>query len=340
VVAILLGLLRVATQRTPLPTGSSYSADPDGAQALFTWIHEVGGTSRRLRDSMMRDDRVPAELVILQPQSPIDPSAGRAFDVVPQHGGTLMVAGDSLAWLVYTRDLGVTVEPIRNGATSVSSPDEAIHYAVLARYRVHADGATPLLITSSGDWVALRMPYKQGSLVVLATPEPLLNAPLHNDAVARFVYREVVAPSNGGEIVFDEAHHSFAPSGLVGAPATLNSLLFETPPGRAVVYVSVLAFAYLLLTGRRLGPPLPARPPGETRRTMFEHVQMLANLYRRAGQLAVVRSTFSRHSARLLARGASSPKRAAALAEALARIDTARTESELISAVASISDPG
>jgi hypothetical protein len=71
---------------------------------------------------------------------------------------------------------------------------------------------------------------------------------------------------------------------------------------------------------------------------MLEHVQMLANLYRRAGQFSVVRETFSRHYARTLARGAGPPRRAAAVAEALARIEHARTESDLISAVASASD--
>jgi hypothetical protein len=71
---------------------------------------------------------------------------------------------------------------------------------------------------------------------------------------------------------------------------------------------------------------------------MLEHVQMLANLYRRAGQFSVVRETFSRHYARTLARDAGPPRRAAAVAEALARIEHARTESDLISAVASVSD--
>ena len=69
---------------------------------------------------------------------------------------------------------------------------------------------------------------------------------------------------------------------------------------------------------------------------MYEHVQMLANLYRRAGQLFIVRAAFSRHVTRELARsGGGSPKRSAILAEALARIETARSESDLIAAVAS-----
>ena len=66
---------------------------------------------------------------------------------------------------------------------------------------------------------------------------------------------------------------------------------------------------------------------------MYEHVQMIANLYRRSGQLDVVREPRSaRQYQRQLARGAeSSPASAARSAE---RIGAARaTESELLDAV-------
>jgi hypothetical protein len=121
---------------------------------------------------------------------------------------------------------------------------------------------------------------------------------------------------------------------------TVNQLLFSTAAGRAVLYTAVVAFVYLLLSGLRLGPPVRPRPPTETRRTMYEHVQMLANLYRRAGQFVTVRDAFSRHYARVLTRGARSPHQAATLTAALARIQRARSESELIAAVAGIDDAG
>ena len=92
----------------------------------------------------------------------------------------------------------------------------------------------------------------------------------------------------------------------------------------------MVAFVYLLLSGLRLGPPVRPRPPTETRRTMYEHVQMLASLYRRAGQLSAARDAFSRHYARLRTRSDSSL--------ALRRIETARTESDLIAAVAAFDD--
>jgi hypothetical protein len=66
---------------------------------------------------------------------------------------------------------------------------------------------------------------------------------------------------------------------------------------------------------------------------------MLANLYRRAGQFNALRSAFARHYARRLAHsGAGSPQRVADLTRALARIEAARSEADLIEAVGAASD--
>ena len=337
VVALVVGALRLATQQTTLPTGSSYSAQPDGALALYDWAAAIGGSPRRLQDPVLRQTtgQVSTTLLVLQPESTISDTVGTSFDGVPDHGGTIVLAGDSLAWLLYARSLGITVEPIRDAGSTATAPDGALLVPGAFRYRVRGSGATPLLVVPNGDWVALRMPYRQGSLVVLATPGPLTNAALGDQETARFVFRDVLAgAATGSPLVFDEVHHSFTPVGA--EPASANELLFTSAPGRALLYAAGLIFLYLLLSGRRLGPPIPARSPTETRRTMYEHVQMLANLYHRAGQLAVVRTAFGRHIARELARSAgASPERTAMLTTALARVETSRTESDLIAAVAS-----
>ena len=342
VIALLIGSLRLVTQRTPLPAGSSYSAEPNGAQALYSWVEAVGGRPRRLLAPLLRADEVPATLLVLQPETALDSRLRDTLDTVTSGGGTLIVAGDSLPWLLYVRNLGITVEPIRGGSTRLTTPDGSLSVPVQARYRVRAEGATPLLVNPDGDWIALRMAHDRGSLVVLATPELLVNAGLRDEQTARFVYREVVAPiSDGGGFAFDESQHSFTPPDVEGAPITLNRLLMDTSAGRALMYVALLTFGYLLWSGRRLGPALMSRPATETRRTMYEHVQMLANLYRRARHLPTARTAFSKQFARDLNRiGAGSPGRAAQLAEAIVRIEAARSESELIAAVAGASDAG
>ncbi|HLZ27164.1 MAG TPA: DUF4350 domain-containing protein [Chloroflexota bacterium] len=336
VLALLVGALRLLTEQPTLPTGSSYSAQPSGALALYDWATAIGGTARRLRDPDLRQPSGQASttLLVLQPESPVTDSVRTTFDLVPEQGGTLVVAGDSVSWLLYARGLGITVEPIRDAGGTAATPDGALRVPSAFRYRVRADGATPLLVLPNGDWVALRAPYRQGSLVVLATPTPLTNAGLSADETSRLVYRDVLAgAAGGGALVFDEINHSFAP--VEPGPPTANQLLFTSAPGRALIYTAGLVFLYLLFSGRRLGPPIPARSPVETRRTMYEHVQVLASLYRRAGQFAVVRAAFGRQMTRELARGGrASTQRAAILTDALARVESARTESELIAAVA------
>lgn len=325
VVALLIGALRLATERTPLPVGSSYSTQPDGAMGLYAWADSAGPGSGRLQDLAL--DSAPTTLIVLQPETQLDAAARDAFDGVASRGGTLVVAGDSFPWLLYVRNLGVTVEPVASRASSASSVD-GLDLPVASRYRLRADNAQALLTGADGSIVVLRMPYKEGALVVIASPNLLTNDGLRDDATARFVFREIVAPSSGHVLSFDEVHHSFAPPGT--GPIGINQLLFSTAPGRAVMYVALLVFAFVGLSGRRLGPALPAPSPAETPRTMYEHVQMLANLYRRASQLAAARAAFGRHYAR----------RAGASPWGLARIEGARTESELIAAVTALDDGG
>src|SRR5438874_672458 len=101
--------------------------------------------------------------------------------------------------------------PLPTGSSYSAPPDGGLTLSILARYRVRAGAATPLLIAPSGDWVALRMPYKAGSLIVLATPQLLTNAALGDPQVARFVFREVLSPTIGRSFIVDEGHHSYAP---------------------------------------------------------------------------------------------------------------------------------
>jgi hypothetical protein len=331
VMALLIGALRLATEPPQLPSGSSYSAQPDGALGLYTWVDELGGRAQRLRSSTIDGDA--GGVVVLEPASAPDQATIQALDAVADRGGTLVLAGDSLPWLVYARQFGVSVEPSTQ-FDGAHTPD-GIGLPFGTRYRLQADGAEPLLMSNTGEWLGVRVPYRQGTLLVIGSPLPLTNAGLRDEATARFVFRDILGPLRGQTLAFDEIGRS-PPSSATSGPSSVNELLFQTPPGQALLYVGLLTFLYLLLSGRRLGPPLVAQSAGESRRTMYEHVQMLAGLYQRAGQLSVVRAAFGRHYARLLARGGVPRQRAGAFAQALDKVHAARTEAELVSAVAGI----
>jgi hypothetical protein len=319
VVAVLIGALRLLLQQPQQPPGSSLSAAPDGALALYTWLDDLGFQPQRLADRTV--DGSVTGVLIIEPEVLLDSSARASLDAVADRGGTLVLAGDDVQWLLASRAFGLSVEPAAPSARMTTPDGSALPFA--ARFRVHADAAQPLLLDANGQWLGLQMPYRRGSLIVLATPAPLTNVGLRDDPTARFVFRAIVSPLSGGSVVFDESGR--IPAAASAAPVSVNQLLFQTPPGLAIVYAALLTFAYLFLAGRRLGPALAERAAADAPRTMYEHVQMIASLYRAAGQLAAVRSVFERHYGR-----------AARPPEMVSRITSARTEAELVSAVAAI----
>jgi len=334
VVAVLIGALRLATQPTEQPPASSLSSAPDGALALYTWLGDLGASTQRLPGRTL--DASVGELIVLQPTVLPDATARATLNDLGDRGGTLVVAGDSLQWLVTARDLGLTVDPAPPSQQTLTTDGQSLPFSV--RFRLHSSDARaePLLRSEDNQWLALRTPYRQGTAIVIASAVPLSNAGLRDDATARFVFRSIVNASQGQTVAFDE--YQRMPTSPTPASPSLMQLLLQTPAGLAIVYAAVLTFVFLFLMGRRFGPAVVGRSAAESQRSMYEHVQMLANLYRQAGQLAVVRESFNRHYSRLASRGEG--RRAAELAEALVRIRSARTEAELVSAVAAIHDAG
>ncbi|HEV2249305.1 MAG TPA: DUF4350 domain-containing protein [Candidatus Limnocylindria bacterium] len=121
-----------------------------------------------------------------------------------------------------------------------------------------------------------------GTIVFVGTVTPFLSASLADADNARFVVAlTAAARAAGGAVAFDEYHHGVHP-----APSLL-ALVERTWPGRALLFAFLVAFAYVVLTGRRLGPPQPLdpRPP----RSSLEYVRGFAGLVRRAGRQEIVR---------------------------------------------------
>ena len=94
VVAIVAAWLGVSTQRLDYPTGSSYSRQADGAEALYVWAEGEGVQLRRITAARTAADSPPRVLLVLQPEEVISDGDRRAFDAVARSGGTLVLAGD------------------------------------------------------------------------------------------------------------------------------------------------------------------------------------------------------------------------------------------------------
>lgn len=327
--AILLGGVQLFTSQQQLPIGSSYSAQPDGVRGLYEWTQSLGAQPVRLDTT--GSDTSPSLVLVVEPESLFSEADRARLDDVPRRGGTLALAGEGFWLQALLGRFGVALEPTR-AVTTAFQPGATAGLPVAARYRVRpVTNATPVLVSSDGSWLAMREPYLNGTLLVLTTSEPLTNAGLRDDGVARFVYQTLgLEDVAGRSLGFEEAHHSYAPASAA-SPASLSSLVYETAVGRALLYAGLVIFVWLLLSGRRLGPPLPARGATQAGRTMFEHVQTLAGLYRRAGQLEAARDAFARHYRRLS--GTHS-----ALRDSLPSIEAARNESALLAAVARADD--
>ena len=312
-----IAVLRYRQQQPDYPTGSSQSVEPDGARALYLWLEAAGGRVDRLEGNQSLVRARPDVLFVIQP-SFVAGSAGRlAIRDVTDRGGTVILAGHSPIALEYAEDVGVRISlagSVIETATVVGTAPTAIPGAtpqltVPVRTRVSLQGGMPLLQAPDGRIVATRRAMGRGEVVVLSTPLPLTNEGLRDPDTARFVYRELVAPltrvPGGASVLFDESLHA-DPAGALSPDASLTTrmqrFVFSTPLGWAAVYAGLLSFFYLLLSGRRLGPPLPPVRAAAASRTMYEHVQALANLYRRGGQFLALRAHFSRHYRRRVAR--------------------------------------
>lgn len=344
---------------TPMPAGSSYSAEPAGTKALYLWAEAAG--ARAERDLAVTPGASPDVIVVAEPELPFSPVEREVYAVIADSGGTVVIAGDTFPARSLARALDVTIEPTPI-ATTAGVPGTGTILATQARARVRADSATPLLLAANGDWLALSKPRQQGRVVVFATSFPLSNEGLRDPENARLVYRSVLAPAAGNGFAIDEVHHSHAAAVVEQAPG-FDQVLFATAPGRAVVYAACLAFLYLLLAGRRLGPPLPYAAADRASRTMFEHVETLASLYRRGRQLPFLRDQYLQRYGRQLRRAlhVDSPttadpaparqqlqlqldlqerglsgERADRLARAMGSVASARTESELLAAVTTL----
>ncbi len=304
----LVGVLAIVSwlgyrEQTPrLPTGSSQSIQVDGSRALFLWAQSLGLGATQLEAPQLTPGRIPRVLLLVQPATTITTADRREYEQVLRGGGTLVLAGGSPAITSYAQSFGIRQVPIQV-ADRVQTPDGQTSFALSARARLDAPGADPLLVTPGGDWLAIRKRQSGGTVVAFSTADPLLNDTLRQPNAARFVYRTLFQPlAPGAPLAFDEAHYTIVTVSPLQPSPSFDALLHATTPGRVALYLGALTFTYLLLSSRRLGPPLPAADPRRTSRTMFEHVQALAGLHRRARHFAHLRQHFLDYERRCVGR--------------------------------------
>ena len=270
-------------------TASVYDEGPGGAATLRRLIEAVGiGTvtlegdrfAPRIETARVLFMLRVSELVTVQ-----DVAAVRAY---LRDGGTVIVAHDFellLQPLLESFDVhfaqGASSARTRLTGALFAVPPAREITTIDGRELRLGSGWDPIGTDDRGPTIAMRT-EGTGTLIVVGTVAPFLSDNLGTADNARFAVALVAsALATGGLVAFDEYHHGVHP------PPSILAVVERTWPGRALLFGMVVVFAYVALTGRRLGRPQPLdpRPP----RSSLEYVRGFAGLVRRAGRQEIVR---------------------------------------------------
>jgi hypothetical protein len=271
-----------------LRSASTYDEGPGGATVLRRYLEANG-----MRTTSLQSDRfaIPEEVHAVFVLGATDDIAPRELEAFREHvrrGGTLIIASD----LALTERSLLAAFGIRRGGAAVRPGDHDVASIALAAplvRRVSVDvgialDASPGGLSLAGDGrnafvVATR--DGAGKVFAVGTLAPFLNGSIGSADNARLSLALAGAAVAGRVVAFDEFHH-----GVRASPDALG-VLTGSWSGRALLLAGALGLAYLAVTGRRLGPPLPLdpRPP----RSSLEYVRGFGGLVRRSGHREIPR---------------------------------------------------
>jgi hypothetical protein len=147
----------------------------------------------------------------------------------------------------------------------------------------------PVLAHLNGDPVVALQLIGDGVVWHLTEDFALTNLNLRNEQIATLLPAILRTVPANAPVIFS-THHLARYDQSENELATISTLqdwLYTTPFGQALFVTMIVLFAFLLLQGRRLGPPLPALTATRPREAA-EYVTALAGLQRRTRQPRVV----------------------------------------------------
>jgi hypothetical protein len=269
---------------------SSRSAGDAGTLALFQWLGRLGMPVQRMSGDF---DTGGADVLVVH--DPLQPFTGAQADAavdMVRGGGELILTVDrtsATAASTLLSRLGALPgqtglfgsssggDTSRNASLTVPVDPAGLVHSVPVQPGVDFDvspQSAPLL-TVDDRVVGVAIPIGSGRAYVLGSPYPLSNDGLRRGDSAQLVLA-LIDRARGGHVVFDEVHHGETGGG--GATAALSG-----PVGLAGALVALLVVAYLGLSGRRLGRPLPAKDPARVP-SATEYVSAMGALIEHASQ--------------------------------------------------------
>lgn len=272
-------------------SGSVYDGGDGGAQALRRYLEAMGARTTTVQGDRF-DPGDASVLFMLAPSEIVSAADAQALRAYVRGGGTAVLAGEieifsqPILEAFGLRYSGIAVpgEQLLRGALFAAPPATRVTFD-FGRSLTLTPRWDPLATDGRGVTAAMTREGK-GALVVVGSVAPFIAGHLGEADNGRFALA-LAAPAFGGTAVaFDEYHHGVHPS------PDLLAIIERTWPGRALLFLGLVFFFFLLLGGRRLGPTLPldARPP----RSSLEYVRGFAGLVRRSGHGEIARRRLRR----------------------------------------------
>jgi hypothetical protein len=303
IAALVASALTADTSGGVSRSASVYDSGPGGTAALRKYLEAMGASTTTIQgDTFAADPSQIGVLFMLGPSetfTQLDAVAVRRFVAA---GGTAVLATDAGLMDTALLDLfdvhvagalGPGEYPL-GGIAFVDPPVRAIALDRGVTLSL-GPGRVPLASTPPGGAFVALAREGTGSFIVVGSVAPFLTSELGQADNGRFALA-LAAPAiaRGRAVAFDEYHHGVHPT------TDVLVLLTRTWPGRAMVFVGLASFLYLVTSGRRLGPaiPLDPRPP----RSSLEYIRGFAGLVRRSGHGEIARRRLRRELRTNLAR--------------------------------------
>lgn len=284
-----------------MPVLSRYSNAATGAHALELWARDLG---YQVIDPPMETFIPPQDASLIFMLEPLRVTEndirllGRWVDA----GGTLVINGQwadssfvmahfnlSTTWVEERTENALPHTPLFR--SPVVDKPVVIQTAMFLRGEKE-DHIT--LLAADGNPVLVTKRWGKGRVFAGVANRIFSNIGLKDPGNAQ-VALNLLTQADGGKIWFDEWHHGFRQSAIVGPEQWLR----ESPMGRSLLFVVGVGFVTLLLRGWAFGRAVPL-PKDLRRRGVMEHIVAMANLSRRAGHRKHVLKEYHRQLKRHL----------------------------------------
>ncbi len=307
VALLLMGLILIVAvftgQNTAAPQPFTLTSDKDdGLLILVRWFERMGyqvSTTGTTDFGLAPDADL---LMVHMPRQPFSVEEISALDDLLAQGGTLVLVG-----------LDANADPKLAAHFAIGAPQET-HYSrrTSQLWPLLPDGSgifwidhlsqplalgmtrgmAPVLLNDDIQPVAAVKAVGPGTLWLLDDGLTLTNTQLDRDEhPARYLVPALLrGVPDGGRIVFDTYHRQLpgaAQTAETPQIRTIQDWLYTNPVGWGVLFALGMIGIFVLLQGRRLGPPVPVLMESR-RREAAEYVRAMAGLKRRGRYRASV----------------------------------------------------